>query len=312
MEEKQWKYKIGSGKMPVIASLLMFAIFGGLTLWLHRIQNGAFIFTGMLAAAMLLLVAATVHRFLCYKMLIGKNGFFYQTRRRNGRYYAYEEIEKAWMSSGTAQHGAQEDYCNIAVCGENVIRFQFFYSDKKGICYLIKRVEAVDRSDKESQVSGDGEYLIDGKFLGNVRLVLAVVLLLMVAVLDFLFIRIHASGYRYFPWTIVVLGVIVYLWIHRRYFRIAIGEQNFYFRTNPFNGQRFSYHEIAECREIKKVVRHRRNYREAGSRRYYFFFEFTDIYGKTRRFQFEKPVHEREIHMLKERIEKEKEQRGVK
>ena len=30
MEEKQWKYKIGTGKMPVILSLGMTLVFGGL------------------------------------------------------------------------------------------------------------------------------------------------------------------------------------------------------------------------------------------------------------------------------------------
>lgn len=41
MEDKQWKYKIGSGKMPMILTTIMFIMFGGLTLWLHKIQNGA-------------------------------------------------------------------------------------------------------------------------------------------------------------------------------------------------------------------------------------------------------------------------------
>ena len=49
MEDKQWKYIIGSGKMPMILALIMFALFGGITIWLHRVQNGAFLFTGALA-----------------------------------------------------------------------------------------------------------------------------------------------------------------------------------------------------------------------------------------------------------------------
>ena len=62
--------------------------------------------------------------------------------------------------------------------------------------------------------------------------------------------------------------------------------------------------DIINCREIKKVIRRRRHYWEAGSRRYYFFFEFTDINGKKHKFQFEKPIHEREVNVLKGRIEK--------
>ena len=165
MDENKWKYKIGSGKLPMIVSLLMLAVFGGLTIWLYRTQKGAFLFTGVLSAVMLLLLVATVHRFLCYKVLIGKDSFYYQTRLKNGRYYEYQEIEKAWISSGTAQNGAQEEYCNIEVSGEDVIRFQFFYNDKKGVRYLIKRVGAVGGSGKESRLSDSGEYGKTRKFL---------------------------------------------------------------------------------------------------------------------------------------------------
>lgn len=304
MDNKQWKYKIGSGKMPMIVSSLMLVLFGGLTIWLYRTQNGAFLFTGVLSAAMLLLLAATIHRFLFYKVFIGKDGFYYQTRQKNGRYYEYKEIEKAWVSSGTTQNGAQEEYCNIAVSGGRVIRFQFFYSDKKGVRYLIKRVEAVGGIGKESRLSDSGEYLIDGKVFGNTGIVIAFVLLVIVAVLDFMFIQSDVPVAYYIPGTFVMIGLIVYLFIHQRYFRIQIGEQGFYYRTNPFNGRQYAYHEIAECREIKKVIRHGRKYRGARSRSYYFFFEFTDVYGKTRKFLFEKPVHEREVNVLKERIEK--------
>lgn len=34
----QWKYKIGSRKMPVILTLIMFAVFGGLTTWLYILK----------------------------------------------------------------------------------------------------------------------------------------------------------------------------------------------------------------------------------------------------------------------------------
>ena len=141
MEGKQWKYKIGSGKMPMILTLIMFALFGGLSIWLYSVQNGAFLFTGALAVATLILLGATIHRFLFYKVFIGKDGFYYQTGRKNGIYYTYENIEKAWISSGTAQNGFQEEYCNVEIENGPVIRFQFFNNDKKGIKYLIKQAE---------------------------------------------------------------------------------------------------------------------------------------------------------------------------
>ena len=71
MEDKQWKYKIGAEKMPMYLTFMMLVLFGGLAIWLHKMQNGAFIFVGMFAAIMLILFGATVHRFLFYKIFIG-------------------------------------------------------------------------------------------------------------------------------------------------------------------------------------------------------------------------------------------------
>lgn len=85
MEDKQWNFKIGSGKMPMILTLIMFVLFGGLSIWLYRVQNGAFLFTGALAVVTLILLGATIHRILFYKVLIGKEGFYYQTGKKNGK-----------------------------------------------------------------------------------------------------------------------------------------------------------------------------------------------------------------------------------
>lgn len=87
LEQREWRYKIGSGIMPIVLSFIMFALFGGLALWLHSEQNGAYIFAGLLAAVMLIVLAATVFRFLFYKVLIGRDGFYYQTVPSNGKYY---------------------------------------------------------------------------------------------------------------------------------------------------------------------------------------------------------------------------------
>ncbi len=305
MEDTKWKYRIGSGKMPMILTFIMFVLFGGLALWLHKIQNGVFILAGMLAAVILILFIVTVYRFLFYKVFIGKNGFYYQTGMNNGTYYAYETVEKAWISSGTAQHGAQEEYCVIEIAGGPIIRFQFFYNDKKGIKYLIKHAED-NRSRNDNITSESEEYLIDGKVFGKERIVIAFILTAIIGILDILLIQSNVSIYFYLPGTVMGIGLTLYLMIHQRYYKIHIGQQGFYYRTHPFNGQHFDYRDIVECREIKKVIRRRAHYWEAGTRSYYFFLEFTDNKGTKRRFQFEKPIHEREVNVLKERIEQAK------
>ena len=194
MEDTKWKYRIGSGKMPMILTFIMFLLFGDLAIWLHKIQNGAFIFVGMFAAVILILFFATVHRFLFFKVFVGKEGFYYQTGMKNGTYYAYEKVEKAWISSGTAQHGAQEEYCIIEITGRPVIRFQFFYNDKKSIKYLIKQVEAC-RNRNDNITSESEEYLIDGKAFGKERIVIASVLTVIIAVLDISLIQSNVPIY---------------------------------------------------------------------------------------------------------------------
>lgn len=74
----------------------------------------------------------------------------------------------------------------------------------------------------------------------------------------------------------------------------------------------WSQEDIEIYEDIKqkadKVVYTSQEYYEAAERRYYFFFEFTDVRGKTRKFAFEDPIHGHEVNVLKERIEKARKQ----
>lgn len=304
MENQTWKYKIRSGKMPVILTVIMLAVFGGLTAWLYSTDNGAFIFTGLISAILLALVIATGYRLVFYKVLIGKDGFYYQTGPSNGKFYNYDQVEKAWINSGEAQNRAQQDFCNVEIPGIPVIRFQFFYADEKAVNYLIKKVETsagktVSEGNKEK-----AEYLIDGKVFGKTRIVVAFVLLIIVAIIDTVIIKATGHVYLAIPGVATALFILLYLLNSNMFFRVKIDAKGFYCRTNPFNGQYYEYGEITNCRRIKKVVRTRAHYYEADERRYYFFFEFTDVRGKTRKFAFEDPIHGHEVNVLKERIEK--------
>lgn len=304
MENQTWKYKIRSGKMPVILTVIMFAVFGGLTAWLYSTDNGAFIFTGLFSAILLALVIATGYRLVFYKVLIGKDGFYYQTGPSNGKFYNYDQVEKAWINSGEAQNRAQQDFCNVEIPGIPVIRFQFFYADEKAVNYLIKKVEtsagkAVSEGNKEK-----AEYLIDGKVFGKTRIVVAFVLLIIVAIIDTVIIKATGHVYLAIPGVATALFILLYLLNSNMFFRVKIDAKGFYCRTNPFNGQYYEYGEITNCRRIKKVVRTRAHYYEADERRYYFFFEFTDVRGKTTKFAFEDPIHGHEVNVLKDRIEK--------
>lgn len=305
----KWKYEISTGKMPVILSFFMLALFGGLAIWMYSSRNGAFVFGLLLAILMLLVFLVAVFRYLYYRVRIGKDGFFYQTSPTNGRYYEYGETEKAWISSGREMNGSQSEYCNIAMRNDSTIRFVFYRVDAKAVKYLIKRVEVSAENNAEKVSDENREYLIDGKVYGKSSIAATAVLLVVVAILE-----IAVMPFRNIIGTIVLAACLIILIIRYHSFRVQIGVDGFYFQTMSQNGRYFKYRDITECREIKKVYRHRgytRSGRRTGhhgaNRTFYYYFQFTDAEGHTYRFQFEKPIYEREVNVLKERIERAKE-----
>ncbi len=301
--DKAWKYKIGSGKTPVILTFLMSGLFGGLTLWLHRTNNGAVIFTGIFTVLMVLVLILTIYRLLFYKVLISEEGFYYQTGISNGKYYSYTDVEKAWISSGRSQNGGQGEYCNVALYNKKVIRFPFFYNDEKGVDYLIKRANADTQSTRTNTLKEKDDYLIDGKFFGKTRIVLGIVILAVLAFIDVILIREIGFNFILIPSIAMGFAVALLLFNYYLFFQVKIGKDSFYCRTAPFNGQCYKYSEIADCRKIKRVVRHRGYGNGSLHREYYFYFEFTDNKGKKHKFQYEQQIHEYEVNVLKDRIE---------
>lgn len=301
MQGEQWKHRIGSGKGPVIVSFFMLAIFGGLTFWLYNTKNGAYFFTGLLSVIMLLIFGATIHRLLFYKVLINDDGFYYQTGIGNGRYYSYDDVEKAWISSGTAMNGGQQEFCNISLSNNSVIRFQFFYIDSDAVDYLIEQTEKYIRS-TEVILDENRTYTIDGKVFGKTKIVVGIVLALVVAIVSVIAAKSLGRIYPMIPGMLIALGALIYIVKDVFFFKVVIDRKYFYVRTNPFNGQQYFYEDIAHCQEIKKVFKVRSHYGDATDPKYYFFFEFTEKNGKKHKFLFEKPIHEHEINILKERI----------
>ena len=266
MDNNYWRYKIGSGKLPVILTSIMFAAFGGLTAWLYSTNNGAFIFTGLFSAILLALVIATGYRLAFFKVLIGKDGFYYQTGPSNGKLYNY--------------------------------------ADEKAVRYLIRRIESSSEKETAERRNEKAEYLIDGKVFGKTRIVIGIGLLVLVAIIDAVIIKATGHMYLAVPGFMMALVILLSLINSNLYYKIRIGETGFDYRTNPFNGKHFEYTEITGCRKIKKVVRHRYHVGDADLPSYFFCFEFTDAGGVKRKFQFEDQIHGHGVNVLKERIEK--------
>ena len=128
MEEKQWKYKIGTGKMPVVLSLGMTILFGGLSVWLHKTDNGAHFFADILTGIMVAVLLTTIYRLMFYKVLIGKDGFYFQTHIGNGMYHNYGELTNAWITKGQNLSGHENKWCHFETADGKVTRFVFYYN----------------------------------------------------------------------------------------------------------------------------------------------------------------------------------------
>ncbi len=314
-KNRDWKYEIGTGKTPVVMTLLMLALFGGLTIWLYQTQNGAFLFTGAMSAILVLLVFLTLYRFYFYKIKIGEDAFFYQTNPINGTIYPYSHTKRAWIGAGRETNGHQNQYCNVDTGYGVVIRFPFYEADEEAILYLLSRVDDMVGI-KESMISNTtAEYIIDGKVFGKSRIVISFIILIVVLIIETLLIVANgslfdgmlirnAAGQLLFLGSGVIAIVFVIAMLIMRYlsFRVEIGESGVFVRTMPWNGMYYEYDEIVSCREIEKVIKNRKS--SGVERSYYYYLEFTDVRGKTRKFQFEKPLHEHEMNVLKRRIER--------
>lgn len=299
MENAKWKYKIGSGKAPVFVSLAMAALFGGLSVWMHKTDNGAYFFCDILTGIMVLVLIATIYRLLFFKVLIGKDGFYYQTQIGNGLYHNYSELKDARVTSGQNLSGYETNWCHFETADGHVSRFGFYYNDKQAVQYFLRRAQSAIA--KQAGEDTPRQHRIDGRSSGMVGLVGAFIAAGMLCIFDIPFLQLGG-----FPLLMGLIGlsfagyIIIAVLCKYFFFQIKIEETGFYCQTNPFNGTYFYYPDIARCWKVKRVYRRRRS----ATRQYHFYFYFTDHHGKTRRFEYEDDIYGYEVNVLKERIEK--------
>ena len=296
LETKQWKYKIGTGKMPVILSLGVLILFGSMSIWLHKTQNGAYFFADILTGIMGVIWIVTVYRLMFYRVLIGKDGFYFQTHIANGLYHNYGELKNAWITNGQNLSGYENKWCHFETADGKVTRFVIYPNDEKAATYLVKRTQAEitgKTTDKEQQ------YRIDGRAGGVVGVVGAFVVAGMICIFDFPLFQLGGVAFIMGLMGLVLAAFVLINTLSTYFcFQIKIEEDGFYYQTNPFNGTYFSYQDIARSWEVKRVYR----YRRSATRNHYFYLYFTDRQGKTRRFQYENDIYGYEVDILKERI----------
>lgn len=146
------------------------------------------------------------------------------------------------------------------------------------------------------------EYKIDGKKNSLVRIIVMLVLTVIMTVLAVDQFKPAENksvmlGFVFIVMAVIPAGLLVYSLNRRFFFKINIGTDGFYVQTNPINGKHYSYAEI-DNGFIKTETPTKAN--QGADVRYYFV--FTTKNRETRKILFEPAVHEREIEILKERI----------
>ena len=309
MDKKKWKHKITSGITGVILSAIMLAGFGALAIWMHNTQNGAIVIGRIVVIIAALAFVLALYRVLFFKVLIGKDGFFYQSNPMNGKQYSFHEIKEAWISSGRETNANEMNYCNFETNSGKVIRFFYTGADLDAVEYFLERVEKAQSIQLEQHVE-QKEYRISGKVQGIQKIA---VMLFLMGILCLLVNPLLREGLSivsvYFP-IMLALFALIYLIIHFCFYKIHIDEKGFFYQTNPFNGKTYKYDEIVEC-EIVEIRRRTGSVHRPGSRRTYYlhYFVFTDGTGKERKIAFDKSLFEHEINVLKSRIEQAQQER---
>lgn len=304
MDKKQWKYKIGGGVgCGTILVFFMMVGMAALCLWFHKMGNGAILLGRIILTMFAVAFVLSLYRTIFFKVLIGKDGFFYQSAPGNGRYYRYSEIRRAWISSGRETNSNTATYCNYETRDGKTVRITITGADTDAAEYLIERVEAVAFSEVTATEDDQRDITISGKVQGVTRIAILVFIIGIVMWLSFSLAREGLPPVSYVLPIIASACALMYMIVYYLFYRIDIKRDGFYCRTSPFNGQFYKYRDIASCKLVEKHRQRGSAYRGGNRKTHYLYYlVFTDKSGKEHRIQYDKGLFEREINILLARM----------
>lgn len=304
MDKKQWKHKIGGGVgCGTILIFFMMVGMAALCLWFHKTDNSAIILGRIILTVFAVAFVLSLYRTIFFKVLIGKDGFYYQSAPGNGRYYSYSEIRKAWISSSRETNANTAIYCNYETRDGKTVRIAITEADRDAADYLVKRVAAVVTSDATSLEDDHRDYTISGKTKGLTRIAVICFIFGIVMWLSYSLAREGMPPIDYVLPAFAVSCALAYVILHYFFYKIEIKCDGFYCRTNPFNGQFYKYRDVTNC----KLIEHRKRFGSAYRRgvrqtHYLHYLIFTDKSGKERSIEYDKGLFDREINILVSRI----------
>ena len=281
MRNKQWKYKITGNVIGTILVFIMLVGMVALCSWFHKTGNGAIVFGRIILFIFTVASVLSLYRVIFFKVLIGKDGFFYQSAPGNGRYYSYNEIRKAWLSSGRETNANTAIYCNYETWDGKTVRIAITGADTDAANYLIKRASAVAIRDVIGMEDEQGDYIISGKAQGLTRIAVMCFIFGIIAWLSYSLAKEGMPPLDYVLPLLAAFCALVYVVMHYFFYRIEIKRDGFYCRTNPFNGQFYEYRNIVNCKVVEQRKKFGSAYRKGVRKTHYMhYLIFTDKSGK--------------------------------
>lgn len=305
LSNTQWKHKIGgSVGCGTILVFMMTAGMAALCLWFHKTGNGTIVLGRIILTIFAAAFVLSLYRTIFFKVLIGKDGFYYQSAPGNGRYFRYSEIRRAWISSGRETNARTAIYLGYETRDGKTIKISITGADTDAAEYMIERVTAVSASGAAGMEDAQGEYLINAKVQGITGMTVLCAILAIILWFSNSLAREGLPPISYALPRFTACCALAYMVMHYFFYKIEIKRDGFYCRTNPFNGRLYRYRDIADCRLVER--RHRSgSARHHGTRttHYLHYLVFTDRSGKERRIRYDRGLFEREIRILFSRME---------
>ena len=305
LDKKQWKHKIGGNVIGTVLCFFMLAGAEALCIWFDKTGNGAILLGRIILVVFAVAFALSLYRVVFFKVLIGRDGFFYQSAPGNGRYYRYSELRNAWVSAGKETNSTSTFYLQFETREGSITRIAILEADTDAADYLVKRVAAVAASDATGMEDDQRDHIISGKIKGLTKIAVIGSIFAIVMWLSYLLFEEGLPPLTHALSAIAVFCAFVYVIMHYFFYRIEILRDGFYCRTNPFNGHSYKYRDISNCKLIESRKRYGSAYRRGVRETHYLdYLVFTDNTGKEHRIMYDKSLFEREMRILESRINK--------
>ncbi len=305
MNDQKWKYKITGGFTGVILSVVLLAVFCGIVHMFPTDQSGPGMLCGILILFALLASVLALYRAVFFKVLIDRDGFYFQSAPGNGRYFQYSEIKRMWISTGRETNSNETSYCNFETSDGAILRFFFTGADEKAVDYLIKQVETAKKVDKNKFIDDHREHIVSGKVQGPQRIAVVLFIFLILLLMTGAVVKEGWPPVIYvLPILLSVVAVALEM-IHYFCFRILIQKDGFYCRTNPFDGKYYAFGTVRDCRLVEKRKKFGSAFRRGTRKtRYFYILVFTDSTNTTRKILYNKALFEVELNILLSRMKR--------